>query len=224
MNETTTILPLTRNVGTRRSNRNVDLDRISLTIFSILIITLSLTTLYIIHNYNGYGNTNSPVVFSITTAQTFYIICCLPLLLSNKKVLAFSIIPYTICLIFSTRLFVINNQIPFQKTFAILHFINLIANYMIIIYASLLYVYYKLPTNTNVMNPIYIEYNLINVTNNITQDIIVNLNCSICQEKITDISSCHNTICGHKFHKKCIETWVSYRNKVCPNCRTNIVT
>jgi len=50
------------------------------------------------------------------------------------------------------------------------------------------------------------------------------MECSICQEQYSKIP-CSNRIlpCGHKYHVKCINNWLTKEN-TCPLCRLNIET
>lgn len=76
--------------------------------------------------------------------------------------------------------------------------------------------------------------NMRNIQDNVIDNIpiirlacdIINLNdyeCSICLEdgKESGNEEFIKTGCGHKFHKKCLETWAT-SNQTCPSCRANI--
>ena len=48
--------------------------------------------------------------------------------------------------------------------------------------------------------------------------------CPICYEKLNE-SETVITVCNHKFHKKCINTWKSFQRRdkrTCPICRTRL--
>ena len=47
-------------------------------------------------------------------------------------------------------------------------------------------------------------------------------NCSICLSRMEQVADTRQTICGHVFHKACIETWMQY-NATCPFCRSVLV-
>lgn len=47
-----------------------------------------------------------------------------------------------------------------------------------------------------------------------------NLSCSICMDTDTDINFV-KTSCGHYYHQKCIEQWITIQSN-CPNCRKTI--
>jgi len=47
------------------------------------------------------------------------------------------------------------------------------------------------------------------------------MTCSICTEKFTIMCRTKKLICGHLFHKKCINKWLKV-NLTCPLCRVNI--
>ena len=42
--------------------------------------------------------------------------------------------------------------------------------------------------------------------------------CSICLEDIKDKRKCKQTECGHQYHKKCLNKWLTFGN-TCPYCR-----
>ena len=46
--------------------------------------------------------------------------------------------------------------------------------------------------------------------------------CPICNEKYETNNICRrNKMCGHYFHQKCIDLWVSDKN-ICPECNQKI--
>lgn len=46
--------------------------------------------------------------------------------------------------------------------------------------------------------------------------------CTICMEEIKKYSLCKKIpMCGHEFHKKCIDKWL-VESKTCPNCRLDV--
>ena len=47
--------------------------------------------------------------------------------------------------------------------------------------------------------------------------------CNICFENFKTNEYKREVICGHDFHKKCIDTWINkYDNFSCPVCRENV--
>ena len=46
--------------------------------------------------------------------------------------------------------------------------------------------------------------------------------CSICFEKYENDSNIKITQCGHIFHSKCLDNYISSGNRVCPLCRGKI--
>ena len=49
------------------------------------------------------------------------------------------------------------------------------------------------------------------------------LQCNICFEQFKENEYKRKIICGHQFHKKCIDKWINkYNNFCCPTCRGNI--
>ena len=58
--------------------------------------------------------------------------------------------------------------------------------------------------------------NIYKVLNNNT-DIKNDNECSICLELINKKDR-QTMVCGHKFHKNCIKTWINIKN-ICPLCR-----
>ena len=56
--------------------------------------------------------------------------------------------------------------------------------------------------------------------NNIVNNNIEHIDCSICLEKIVNDDK-HITSCNHTFHEECITKWMSL-NHNCPLCRKNL--
>lgn len=48
----------------------------------------------------------------------------------------------------------------------------------------------------------------------------LNTTCSVCMDSMT-IRNHRELSCGHKFHKKCIQTWKNRGNRTCPLCRAD---
>lgn len=50
-----------------------------------------------------------------------------------------------------------------------------------------------------------------------------NIQCNICFENFKENEYKRNVVCGHNFHKKCIDKWINnYNNFSCPTCRCNL--
>ena len=50
-----------------------------------------------------------------------------------------------------------------------------------------------------------------------------NIQCNICFEQFKENEYKRDVICGHNFHKKCIDKWINkYNNFSCPTCRCNL--
>lgn len=49
------------------------------------------------------------------------------------------------------------------------------------------------------------------------------IECNICFEHFKENEYKRDIVCGHHFHKKCIDKWINKYNKFsCPTCRCNI--
>ena len=50
-----------------------------------------------------------------------------------------------------------------------------------------------------------------------------NIQCYICFEQFKENEYKREVVCGHHFHKKCIDKWINkYNNFSCPTCRCNL--
>ena len=50
-----------------------------------------------------------------------------------------------------------------------------------------------------------------------------NIQCNICFDNFKENEYKRDVICGHNFHKKCIDKWINkYKNLSCPTCRCNL--
>jgi len=50
-----------------------------------------------------------------------------------------------------------------------------------------------------------------------------NIQCNICFEQFKENQYKREVVCGHNFHKKCIDKWINkYNNFSCPTCRCNL--
>ena len=50
-----------------------------------------------------------------------------------------------------------------------------------------------------------------------------NIQCNICYDQFKENEYKRDIICGHHFHKKCIDKWINkYNNFSCPTCRCNL--
>ena len=219
------ILPFTRNdVRPMRS-----CEALLLLLLSVTILVIIFTSLFIMNNPSGY-DTNTPnkvdVVLWVSSFQSFYMICVLPFCTKHETIFKIALVPYLTMLILSTNIFIQNDGISFDKGVAIYHFINLIANYIIVLIgcnASIYYRYHALyPGNTT--REYIVHYNVVPSIKQMTTKECVNEVCSICMEHITSKQLNIITECGHTFHKQCIDRWLSFHNDICPNCRKNIIT
>jgi hypothetical protein len=48
-------------------------------------------------------------------------------------------------------------------------------------------------------------------------------NCSICLMEMWRKKRARAKPCGHRFHKSCIDRWISIRGLSCPYCRADVV-
>jgi len=48
------------------------------------------------------------------------------------------------------------------------------------------------------------------------------MDCSVCLDTMDEKSQNVSTVCGHVFHKKCVENWMNTGQNSCPQCRKPI--
>ena len=203
---------------------------INMIIMSVLFIVIIITSMFILNNYNGYDKKPSLVLW-LSSFQTIYLLCILPLSLKSKKICIVSLIPYFTCLILSTNYFISKNKVPFETKISIYHFIYLLSNYGLIVLACNSVVYYNcLLSNRRDVNQfreerdIIVNYNIIPTSTKMITLEAVNELCSICMEPILSQQINVKTKCNHVFHKKCLDRWFSCSKNKCPNCRQELVT
>ena len=216
------ILPLTRN----DTNETRTCEVASLLILQLCLIIIIITSLFIINHSSGYDDNSDKVsiVLWLSSFQSVYMLCILPFCTKHYKCFMISLIPYITVLGFSTNVFIENNKEPFQKTFAVYHFAYLVSNYIVILMGCILSICSKCNIFERSAREPVINYSIIPTINHMTEQYQANKAvCSICMETITHRGLNVVTKCQHKFHKKCIDEWLSHNNDVCPNCRKIIV-